>query len=51
MAHKTDEELIGKSHNTARYFTEARAVHASAHPRVVPVRWAAETDEPSWVRM
>src|SRR5437899_1133127 len=26
MAHKTDEELIGKSHNTARYFTENRQV-------------------------
>jgi hypothetical protein len=24
----------------ARYFTEARAVHAAAHPRVVPVLWA-----------
>lgn len=27
-----------------RYFTEARALHASAHPRVVPVRWAGLND-------
>src|SRR5262249_38743350 len=26
MAHKSDEELVGKSHNTARYFTENRQV-------------------------
>src|SRR3982751_3376093 len=26
MAHKTDEELIGKSHNTARHFTENHQV-------------------------
>lgn len=28
--------------DAARYFAEAQAVHASAHPRVVPIRWAAE---------
>jgi serine/threonine protein kinase len=28
-----------------RYFTEARALHASAHPRVVPVCWAGQTPE------
>ena len=27
----------------ARYFLEARAFYASEHPRVVPVRWAAQT--------
>src|SRR3954453_7780990 len=26
MGHKTDEELISKSHNTARYFTDNRQV-------------------------
>jgi serine/threonine protein kinase len=31
--------------DAARYFAEARAVHASAHPRVVPVRWAGQTDD------
>jgi serine/threonine protein kinase len=29
----------------ARYFAEARALHASTHPRVVPIRWAADTNE------
>lgn len=27
----------------ARFFDEARAYHASAHARVVPIKWAAET--------
>ncbi|HEX7667532.1 MAG TPA: serine/threonine-protein kinase [Polyangiaceae bacterium] len=29
----------------SRYFSEARAVHASAHARVVPIRWAGKNDE------
>lgn len=28
-----------------RYFAEAHAVHASSHPRVVPVYWAADREE------
>lgn len=28
-----------------RYFSEAKAVHASAHPRVVPIHWAAESGD------
>jgi serine/threonine protein kinase len=31
--------------DSERYFKEARAFHASAHPRVVPVRWAGQTPE------
>jgi serine/threonine protein kinase len=28
--------------DAARYFTEARALHVSKHPRVVPIHWAAD---------
>jgi len=28
-----------------RYFLEAKAVHASAHPRVVPIHWAADATD------
>lgn len=28
-----------------RYFLEAKAVHASAHPRVVPIYWAGESGD------
>jgi serine/threonine protein kinase len=37
--------------DTNRYFTEARAFHASAHPRVVPVRWAGQTAEQVCIAM
>src|SRR4051812_8863514 len=29
----------------ARYFAEAKAFHAAAHDRVVPVHWAADTTD------
>jgi serine/threonine protein kinase len=39
---EVEKKRIG---DPSRFFTEARAVHASAHPRVVPVRWAGQNEE------
>ena len=51
MAHKSDEELVAKSHNTARYFTENRQVAwvllaATLVAGVCGYRWMPKRKDP-----
>ncbi len=45
------KEIEKSKLDPAKFFLEAQAVYASAHPRVVPVHWAAETDEKVCIAM